>query len=335
MKKYCSELLCITSNNQCDRFIEWLYWHACIIKFNHIIVINNDSTFDLEKVCRNLNKKYKTNIDCFTYHGAISQAKIYTEYCNKSEAYYFLPIDDDEYLYIGDEYNNDVNEFLYKTHQNYPAFYKYAINSYYAFADNIIQKCEDKDFFSLYDRLYVSNEIKCLINTNLPHYYQQDTIDKKSVSYNNGTLKDVNYNIDYVRCLAHKYMIKTFYLYGDHLGSPHNPITKLYGTFQHAIEPQINAIIPGMYNYFIDHRTSINTSAFIYHFKWRSAEEYKYKITKRRQFSDLSIPYSNLFYNMNIYYQQYALSQGKTQQITCGSKLFNKVKDLIDYDALR
>lgn len=332
MKKYLSEILCITSNNNPNRFIDWLLWHACIIKFNHIIIIDNNSTYDIAQICNKINKNYNVNIDCIRVDSQISQMEIYTEYCNKSNAYFFLPIDDDEFLYISEKYHYNINEYLYLIHQKYPTFFKYTFNSYYAFSDNIIKNYIDTPFFNLYDKLYVSNETKTIVNTNLNHYYQPDTVNNVSVQYLDAKFKDINYNISYNDSLIVKTIRKNKTVSGDHLGSPHNPITKLYNVYQHSLDPQNNAIIPGIYNYFIDTNTKINTEAFIYHFKYRTVEEYEYKINNRKKFKDLSIPYEAIYYKSNMFNMEFMKSH-IAQKVECGKRLFNTLK--IDYDLFK
>ena len=332
MKKYLSEILCITNNDKPKRFIDWLIWHACIIKFNHIIVIDNNSNYDIKRICDKINSIYNVNIDCIRIDSQISQMEIYTEYCNKSEAYFFLPIDDDEFLYISNKYHHDINEYIYIIHQKYPTFFKYAFNSYYAFSENIINKYIDTPFFNLYDKLYVSNETKSIVNTNLNHYYQPDTVNDESVRYIDSIFNDVDYNINYNSSLTYRILQKNKNLRGDHLGSPHNPITKLYNVYQHSLEPQINAIIPGIYNYFIDASMKVNTDAFIYHFKYRTIEEYEYKINRRKKFKDLSIPYEAIYYKPNMFSVEYMKSH-IAQKIENGKLLFNTLK--INYDLFK
>ena len=325
-----SEILCITSNNNPARMVDWLFWHACIVKFDCVTIIDNGSDYDLSGICNRFSKKYGVNVVCIEYPDAVSQMDIYTEYCRKSEAYYFLPIDDDEYLYIGDEYHNSIDEYLYIIRQRYPSFYKYAFNSYYAFAETPIEMYIDKPYFELYNRLYVSNETKSIVNTNLRHYYQPDTVNGESVRYRESKFGNIGYNPNYNNGLVRKAVKKKYLLRGDHLGSPHNPVTKLYGFYQHSLDPQTNAVIPGIYNYFIGINTQIDTSAFIYHFKYRTLEEFEYKISARKRFADLSRPYFELYYNMDTYYRE-CKNCNVRQLVDVGMLLFRKYSTEIDY----
>lgn len=102
-KIYFTEILLLIKCRNLQDFIDWVEYHLNL-KFNHIVVLDNESPFDIKSVC----EKYKLE-----YHyikGFPNQYKLYNEYVNNSKAWWVLPIDDDEYLYMKNF--DDVNKML-------------------------------------------------------------------------------------------------------------------------------------------------------------------------------------------------------------------------------
>ena len=124
MKKYFTEALLITNNNNKYAIFDWLYWHINIVKFDHIVVIDNNSKYNLESIC----KLFGNNVTYKKINGNISQSEIYTEYVNNSESWWVLPIDDDEFFYVSDKYDNNVNTLLYNYAKTYSNTYKFSFN---------------------------------------------------------------------------------------------------------------------------------------------------------------------------------------------------------------
>ena len=50
-KKYLSEIILITNHNNKYTLFDWLFWHLNIIKFDHVVLIDNNSTFDVKNIC--------------------------------------------------------------------------------------------------------------------------------------------------------------------------------------------------------------------------------------------------------------------------------------------
>lgn len=75
---------------------EWLEWHLNRCHFDHIHVVDNDSSFDIESLCN----KY----DRVSYEKVIGRPRqylIYDDYINnRSVADWIMPIDDDEFLML-------------------------------------------------------------------------------------------------------------------------------------------------------------------------------------------------------------------------------------------
>ncbi len=79
---------------------EWLNWHINRCHFNHIHIMDNDSGFDLESLCRN----YGSKVSYEKIVGRPRQYVLYDDYINnKSHADWIIPIDDDEYLWIAND----------------------------------------------------------------------------------------------------------------------------------------------------------------------------------------------------------------------------------------
>lgn len=107
-KKYFSEIVLLTKTYNLQDFKDWLKWHLDIIHFDHIIVFDNESQVDIKSVC--------DSDDRVEYHfveGWPDQYNIYNRYINnESKAWWVLPIDDDEFLYVGEKFGHDVNTML-------------------------------------------------------------------------------------------------------------------------------------------------------------------------------------------------------------------------------
>jgi len=93
-KKYFSEiLLLIKANNEKD-FKDWIHWHLDTLKFEHLVVFDNESSINVKNICDN---DYR--IEYHYISGFPDQYKIYNQYVNnESNALWVFPIDDDEYL---------------------------------------------------------------------------------------------------------------------------------------------------------------------------------------------------------------------------------------------
>lgn len=80
------------------RLREWLDWHLFHVGFDRAHVFDNESGYDVEGVCRGYGKRV-------TYErvkGYARQYRLYDTYINyRSSAEWVMPIDDDEYLDIG------------------------------------------------------------------------------------------------------------------------------------------------------------------------------------------------------------------------------------------
>lgn len=126
MPKKCklSEVVLLTKSYNLQDFKDWLHWHLNIIGFDCAHIFDNDSSVDIATVC----KSYGDRVTYEAVHGFPQQYALYNRYINyQSPAWWVLPIDDDEYLYISESYNHNINDFLVAMYRNNPTWNKVCI----------------------------------------------------------------------------------------------------------------------------------------------------------------------------------------------------------------
>lgn len=321
-KIYFSELILIICTNDIYSFKEWLYWHCNIIKFDHIVIINNNSTVDLKSEC----KKYN-NVEYIEKSGNISQSEIYTYYVNNSKAYWCICLDDDEYLYINDKYNNSINDYICYFQKEYPEFLKISFSWIMMFSKILIINRDLKnsiinDFtYSLIDKYIITDgkiEIiaaaKALVNTLVKHYYSKDTEKVKQI-----TRDDLNLSSEELYSYYIKNQCKNIIPH-DKIGTVHNPISKLNGKYIHALNATDKKLTIG----FVAHDLpSLSADAFIAHYKYRSVDEWNYKINNRSKFNDLYSAY-DYHYQLDKINKIYACYQNQFIENNLIKNLWNK-----------
>ena len=262
-KFYYSEALIITNCKNINDIYLWLDWHINIVKFDHIVFIDNNDSEYLKDICQNFQ-----NVEYIHLPGILSQSDIYTEYVNKSNAQWVLPIDDDEYLYISDEFNNNINDYLIHVMNKKPA-YKYAFNWHMMFADEIKNERSNNLFYDFpYEYIgtrqinYNSfNIIKTIVNTNLKHYYCSEYGNKNIIN-----MFDSRITIEG----------QTQFRLIDNLGTFHNPITKIDDKFIPAYNENDDYFYQGLFS--INKKNITTNYACIYHFRYKSKKEWLDKI---------------------------------------------------------
>ena len=80
-------------------FDEW-FNHHIKLGFAHVYVYDNGVPFDLCAAC----VKYGLRVSYHKVDGHICQFDIYERHIKNSDVDYLMPIDDDEYLWINDEF---------------------------------------------------------------------------------------------------------------------------------------------------------------------------------------------------------------------------------------
>ena len=225
-KLYNTELLLISNSTNIKNLLCWIFWHKKIIKFEHIVLIYNNDTFNIPV---NVIKKIDPTIEIIKKSGTLCQAKIYTEYVNKSKAQWILPLDDDEFLYIPDQYDNNINTFIASIKTKTSAA-KYAFLCHFYFNDTLL--LDDNDYYLNTFKYVCSNgffdlccsniflfTVKTIVNTDYNHLYIV-YLDKPEMEYNLSTF-DINYYGEDLK-------------FCQQMGSVHNPITKYMNYFYNA-----------------------------------------------------------------------------------------------------
>lgn len=285
-KKYFSEAILITDTDNIFNIIDWLYWHINIIGFDHIVLIDNDSKVNIKIVCDLFSEK----VEYYKFNGFISQMDIYTKFVNESKAEWVLPIDDDEFLYLSDKYKN-INDFI-KTNITVFTVYKFAINWICMFSNNLINDRNYKnsyieDFTYSYngesDFVEYLGVIKTLVNTNIYHLYISENADETNTNLNNlkfeKTIKKYKNNNLFNFILQSKW---------DKIGSVHNPISKNNDIYECAYDTELKQFYFGMFN---PSYCNYNGDIYLAHYKFRSINEWMFKINERKMFPSNSKKY--------------------------------------------
>ena len=109
VKKYLTEVVLLTKSYNLQDFADWLHWHLDIIGFESAHIFDNESLVDIKSVC----EKYGPRVTYERVVGWANQYSLYTRYVNtQSPAWWVLPIDDDEFLFVGSRFNHNVNDLM-------------------------------------------------------------------------------------------------------------------------------------------------------------------------------------------------------------------------------
>ena len=123
-KKYFTEVVLLTKTYNLQDFKDWLHWHLNIIGFQHAHIFDNESSVDIKSVC----DSYGGRVTYERIKGWPNQYALYNRYINnESPAWWVLPIDDDEFLYVSDKYKNNVNVFLLANNKAHPDWCKVCV----------------------------------------------------------------------------------------------------------------------------------------------------------------------------------------------------------------
>lgn len=94
-----TEAMLLTKYLNPDDLREWLDWHLDRVKFDRIHVFDNESSYDVRAVC----DEYRDRVSYEKIEGHPKQYRLYDGYVNdRSTAEWIMPIDDDEFLDIGE-----------------------------------------------------------------------------------------------------------------------------------------------------------------------------------------------------------------------------------------
>ena len=126
MREKCklSQIVLLTKSYNLQDFKDWLHWHLDIIGFDCAHIFDNESSVDIASVC----KSYGSRVTYERICGFPKQYELYNRYINNSSpAWWVLPIDDDEYLYISEVYNHSINDFLVAMYRTNPGWNKICV----------------------------------------------------------------------------------------------------------------------------------------------------------------------------------------------------------------
>lgn len=123
-KNFFTEVVLLTKSYNLQDFKDWMHWHLGIIGFQRCHIFDNESSVDIKSVC----DSYGDRVTYELIKGWPNQYALYNRYINnESPAWWVLPIDDDEFLYVSDKYKNNVNMFLLANSKAHPDWCKVCV----------------------------------------------------------------------------------------------------------------------------------------------------------------------------------------------------------------
>ena len=123
-KIYFSEVVLLTKSYNLQDFKDWLHWHLDIIGFDHAHIFDNESSVDIKSVC----DSYGSKVSYEKVIGWPNQYGLYNRYINnQSKAWWVLPIDDDEFLYVSDKYEHKINDLLLDLNRLHKDWFKVSV----------------------------------------------------------------------------------------------------------------------------------------------------------------------------------------------------------------
>lgn len=192
-KIYFTEVVLLTKSYNLQDFKDWLHWHLDIIGFDHCLVLDNESTVDIKSVC----DTYGDKISYVLVKGWVNQYVLYNKYVNESKAWWVLPIDDDEYLYMKNFDN--VNDMLLYYQEKWHDMNKLSIRWQNMFPDDpkAERKCSLQEFCKnpneKWAKLFAAGNtvIKTFVKTSSNIFYHEQS---------NQTHNPINNNIPSYLC---------------------------------------------------------------------------------------------------------------------------------------
>ena len=308
-KKYKSGLLCITNTDNAIDLFNFIFYHKNIVKFDKIVIMDNQSSINLQKICN-----FFDNVEYFDARSFVSQPLAYNEYINfYNDCEWLLCIDDDEYLYISDKYKTINNYIDYcKNEKNYKIGIPWVLmylekntldNPVNIAIDSINYIANEKEYEDK-NNLWNSMFLKTLFYTvDRYNYFCEDRYNKFNIItpeefYKQNNILN-NRPIEYG-----SFKIYISQPIDDVMGNLHNPLTfDINKKLQLTKLAYDDKYVFGFRR--IDDNNIIKSSDIsILHFKYQSINYYKNKISKRR-FSDCIQLYYERNYNMDVYNVRY------------------------------
>ena len=175
--RYRTEAMLLTKHLNPDDLKEWLEWHISKCGFDRIHVFDNESDYDIKKVI----EPFGNRVTYELIEGQPRQYKLYDEYVNwKSQAEWIMPIDDDEFLDIGDFGN--VGDAIRYYEEKFPHLGMLAVRWKHMFPENfsverigkVMDYCvrENPELARKFMRLG-DDTVKTLVRRNGPVHYEE------------------------------------------------------------------------------------------------------------------------------------------------------------------
>lgn len=175
--RYRTEAMLLTSHMDEADMREWLDWHLSRCGFDRIHVFDNESKFDIRGVCDD----YGERVTYELVEGHPRQYRLYDRYINfQSQAEWVMPIDDDEFLDLGEF--ADVSAMLAYYRQKLPHLGMLAIRWKHLFpkdfnqerTDSVLDYCtvENPELAKKFMKLGDST-IKCIVRRCGQIHYQE------------------------------------------------------------------------------------------------------------------------------------------------------------------
>lgn len=303
-KRYFTELLLIINTTNFENLFFWIKYHLKVIKFEHIIIVYNNTFDKYTELKKNINSPL---VDIYHFQDALCQADIYNFFVRISNSQWILPIDNDEYLYISDKYNNNINELL----RNNSGYYKYSFNWLSCISKKLMKTADlSVPYYKYYNYCLPldhseCNTFKTIINTSIHHTYFM----------HNETLYPVN---DIIK-------IYDFYTTGyNSMGTVHNPISHDGKKYQHSYNISDNTIVPGrLIRKPLKNLDSIDGA--IFHFKYRSETEWTDKCSKVKFKDIIGTDLCSTLYNNAKYHEIYSVNSDNLINMSEYFRIFENV----------
>ena len=177
--QYFSEIMLLTKSDHPEELYCWLTWHLNILHFDHIVLFDNESNFDVLSV---ISQFPKEKIEYHLVKGWPDQYKLYNEYLKSPKSLWTIALDDDEYFYISDKYNYNIQNFIESIYKQYQK------NKYYILWTHLLSPDPIDDYYDLYINTHTAYSFdacrlirsiwnedngwgKCLINNSYSYSY--------------------------------------------------------------------------------------------------------------------------------------------------------------------
>ena len=330
--KYFSEILLITNTKDLYNIIDFFVYHLYILKFDHIIVVDNGAADGFKDVCKMFGNKISYNYDVDSHE----QVYLLNKYLKTSEAHWTVYIDDDEYIVL--KQHDNINTFLKDTIINLDKqYYKFSINFVHFFGkDVILDNKNNESYLTLFnyinpvEPISLSNDatlayVKSFINNEVLHTYYNANIGSpiKCVLNDDSTVKYFD-KLDYADFRSN------INAYKSNCATGHNPLTMINNKIFPSYNLSNRKEIYGCFSCNNDgFKNAMINTAYLAHFKYRTVDEYKKKI-KYNKFADVENSYYDATYKLDAYYNIYNILKNNFIKNNDLFIIYNNNKQLFD-----